>query len=47
VSKEEISQDELVGIETTDEGAEVDEKGKLIWNHNFEEVPIWSQGKVV
>lgn len=47
VSREEISQDELVGIETTDEGAEVDEKGRLHWNHHFEEVPIWKPAKIV
>lgn len=48
VSREVIQEDELVGIETTDEGAEiVDGKGKMVWNHHFEEVPVWKAGKSV
>lgn len=47
VSREEIGRNALMGIESTDEGAEVDEKGKLIWNHHFDEVPIWKKPKTV
>lgn len=46
-SREEIERDELAGIQTTDEGAEIDARGRLIWNHHFEEVPIWKAPKVV
>lgn len=47
VSREEIGTNALVGIESTDEGAELDDKGKLIWNHHFEEIPIWKKPKTV
>jgi hypothetical protein len=47
VSKEEIRHNEEVGIETTDDGAEIDENGRLYWNHRFEGVPIWKAPKVV
>ncbi len=46
-SKEEISQNEATGITTTDDGAEVDEDGKLHWDHRFENVPIWSMPKLI
>ena len=41
VSKKEIREDEAAGITTTDEGAEIDGKGNLHWDHRFENVPIW------
>jgi len=47
VSKEEIQQNEAIGIQTTDEAAEIDEKGWLLWDHNFENVPIYSKPKVI
>ncbi|KJX97035.1 DUF221-domain-containing protein [Zymoseptoria brevis] len=47
VSKEEIRHNEEAGIPTTDDGAEIDENGKLFWNHNFEEVPVFSRPKLV
>jgi hypothetical protein len=46
ISKEEIRQNENVDIATTDEGAEVREDGKMIWNHHFEQVPIFNRPKV-
>jgi hypothetical protein len=46
LSKEEIRQNEDVEIVTTDEGAEVREDGKMIWNHHFEKVPIFNLPKV-
>lgn len=45
ISKEEIKQNEATGFPTTDEGAEIDEHGKLIWDHRFENVPIYSKPK--
>ena len=47
ISKQEIEQNEKDGIQTTDEGAEVDEHGRLHWNHNFEEVPVFSKPKLI
>ena len=47
VSKEEIEQNEAAGITTTDDGAEIDEKGGLLWDHRFENVPIWSKPKQI
>lgn len=47
VSKDEIEQNKAAGIATTDEGAEVDENGKLHWDHKFENVPIWSKPKQI
>ncbi|EME39608.1 hypothetical protein DOTSEDRAFT_75304 [Dothistroma septosporum NZE10] len=46
VSQQEIQHNEAVGISTTDDAAEVDENGRLHWNHNFEDVPIFSKPKV-
>ncbi|KAF1824371.1 DUF221-domain-containing protein [Dissoconium aciculare CBS 342.82] len=46
ISKEEIRQNEEVDIATTDEGAEVRDNGRLIWNHHFDKVPIFSLPKV-
>lgn len=46
-SKKEIEVNRAEGLETTDEGAEVDEKGNLHWDHEFERVPIWSKAKVI
>jgi len=45
VSKQEIEQNEAVGISTTDEAAEVDENGKLHWDHDFEHVPIFKRAQ--
>lgn len=47
VSKKEIEQNQADGLQTTDDGAEIDEKGSLHWNHDFEKVPIWSKPKVI
>lgn len=47
VSKQEIEQNAADGITATDEGAEVDEKGHLNWDHRFENVPVWSKPKVI
>lgn len=47
VSKEEIAQNDSAGLTTTDEAAEIDEDGKLHWDHRFENVPIWSKAKVI
>lgn len=47
VSKQEIQQNEAENIITTDEGAEIDDKGNLHWDHRFENVPIFSQPKVI
>jgi len=47
VSKEEIEQNQAEGLQTTDEGAEIDEKGSLHWDHRFENVPIYSAPKVI
>lgn len=47
VSKEEIDHNKAVGIETIDDAAEIDEDGRLHWDHNFENVPIFSELKVI
>ncbi|EME80365.1 uncharacterized protein MYCFIDRAFT_30871 [Pseudocercospora fijiensis CIRAD86] len=47
ISRQEIAANEREGITTTDDAAEIDEHGGLHWNHNFEEVPIFSKAKVV
>lgn len=47
VSKREIERNLQDGLQTTDEGAEIDEKGNLHWDHEFENVPVWSKPKVV
>lgn len=45
VSRDEIAENEEVGIPSTDEAAEVDEKGKLWYDRHFENVPIWKKPK--
>lgn len=47
VSKEEIRENEEVGIQCTDESASVDEKGSLLWERDFQKVPIWKAPKVI
>nr|POE63543.1 uncharacterized protein rsn1 [Quercus suber] len=47
VSKEEIEQNEAVGIPTTDDAAEVDENGKLHWDHDFAQVPIYKAPQLI
>lgn len=47
VSKQEIEQNEAAEIPTTDESAEIDEGGRLHWDHNFENVPIFTQPKAI
>ena len=47
VSKVEISENEEAGIQSTDDGAEIDGKGRLQWNHDFEKVPIWKAPKAI
>lgn len=47
VSQQEIQTDKAAGITTTDEGAEIDENGKVQWDHRFENVPIFSKPKAI
>ena len=47
VSKQEIEQNAEHDITATDEGAEVDENGKLCWDHRFENVPVFSKPKII
>lgn len=47
VSREEIAENEAAGLPTTDEGAELDEKGELQWDKdNFESAPIFKIPKI-
>ncbi|WPH03077.1 Hypothetical protein R9X50_00595100 [Acrodontium crateriforme] len=46
VSKEEVEHNTAAGISTTDEAAEIDENGKLHWDHDFAHVPIYSKPKL-
>ena len=46
-SKQEIEQNAADGITTTDEGAEIDEEGRLHWDHRFENVPVFSKPKSI
>ncbi|TKA71136.1 hypothetical protein B0A55_08214 [Friedmanniomyces simplex] len=43
VAKREIEENKAAGITTTDEGAEIDEDGKMHWDHDFEQVPIFKK----
>lgn len=43
VSKQEIELNEAAGIPTTDEAAELDEDGKLHWDHDFDHVPVFKK----
>ncbi|KAI2603260.1 DUF221-domain-containing protein [Hypoxylon fragiforme] len=44
-SKVEISENEQNGLKASDEGAWLDEKGKVKWSvEDFSEVPIWKKG---
>lgn len=47
VSKREIEQNQADGLPTTDDEAEFDDEGSLVWNHDFEAVPIWSKPRVI
>lgn len=47
ISQQEMEINVQEGIPTTDDEAEVDEHGRLHWNHNVEQVPIFSRPKVV
>lgn len=47
VSKQEKELNEATGISTTDEAAEVDEEGKLHWDHDFKHVPIYKKPQQV
>lgn len=47
VSKQEVEQNEAAGIQATDEAAEIDGKGRLHWDANFENVPVFSKPKVI
>lgn len=47
ISQQEMEINVQEGIPTTDDEAEVDEQGRLHWNHNVEQVPIFSRPKVV
>ena len=42
-SKAEIELNEGAGMPTTDEAAEIDEDGRLHWDHDFEHVPIFKK----
>ncbi|KAI1210262.1 DUF221-domain-containing protein [Annulohypoxylon truncatum] len=45
VSRNEITENEQRGLKASDQGAWLDEKGKLRWStQDFREVPIWKQG---
>ncbi|KAI0382531.1 DUF221-domain-containing protein [Hypomontagnella monticulosa] len=47
VSKNEVSENEQHGLKASDEGAWLDEEGKLKWSsQDFDEVPIWKQSIV-
>ncbi|KAK4553028.1 hypothetical protein LTR86_009952 [Recurvomyces mirabilis] len=43
ISKQEIEHNESSGLPTTDEAAEIDEDGKLHWDHDFANVPIYKK----
>lgn len=44
VSKNEISENEQHGLKASDQGAWLDEKGRLKWSsQEFDEIPIWKQ----
>lgn len=45
VSKDEIRENEEVGVQTTDDAAEIDENGRLQYMRDFEHVPIWKKPK--
>lgn len=47
ISQQEMEINVQEGIPTTDDEAEIDEQGRLHWNHNVEQVPIFSRPKVV
>lgn len=47
VSRDEIKENEDSGISTTDEAAEIDEKGKLWYDHVFENVPVWKRPRAL
>ncbi|KAI1377913.1 DUF221-domain-containing protein [Hypoxylon crocopeplum] len=45
VSKNEIAENEQHGLKTSDQGAWLDEKGRVKWSvQDFGDVPIWKQG---
>ncbi|OTA99726.1 hypothetical protein M426DRAFT_324910 [Hypoxylon sp. CI-4A] len=45
VSSKEVAENDERGLKATDQGAWLDEKGKLRWSvQDFEEVPIWKPG---
>ncbi|KAF2716493.1 DUF221-domain-containing protein [Polychaeton citri CBS 116435] len=47
VSKQIIEENDEVGIPTTDEGAWLDEKGRLGWDKDFDHVPVYSKPKII
>lgn len=47
VSKQEKELNEATGIPTTDEAAEVDDEGRLHWDHDFEHVPIYKKPQII
>ena len=47
VSKDILEANKEYGIEGTDEGASIDEKGRVSWEKDFEKVPIFSQPKII
>ncbi|KAK6953517.1 hypothetical protein Daesc_005822 [Daldinia eschscholtzii] len=47
VSQNEITENEKCGLKTSDQGAWLDERGKLRWSvQEFEEVPIWKRSVI-
>ncbi|KAI2603734.1 DUF221-domain-containing protein [Hypoxylon sp. NC1633] len=45
VSKNEVAENEERGLKATDQGAWLDEKGRVKWSvHEFGEVPVWKRG---
>lgn len=47
MSKVEIRENEEAGIQSTDDGAEIDENGRLQWDHDFENVPVWKRPRAI
>ncbi|TKA27733.1 hypothetical protein B0A50_04834 [Salinomyces thailandicus] len=46
-ARQEAELNAAAGMPTTTEGAEIDEEGKLHWDHDFEHVPIWKKAQNV
>lgn len=45
VSSHEVEENEGLGLKATDQGAWLDERGRVKWAHEkFDDVPVWKQG---